>query len=110
MLYIFTRHPRSLGETYFQHMRNALFFGWNMVIGGLACIIHAFFPFLFQKTASNILLTMTERFINRMPVVEERVMILSRAIEKKLGTGMAKSSPFSVSMMQAHYESKSTTE
>ena len=45
-------HPASLGETYFQHMAEALVFGVKMISGGLACLIHAVLPFLFVNTGS----------------------------------------------------------
>ena len=80
---IFTDHPKSLGESYFKHFYSAFLFGFNMVIGGLACIIHAFLPFLFKKTGSNILIKMTHRFIERMPALEERVLCIHESIEKK---------------------------
>lgn len=80
---IFTEHPHSIGETYFQHLKFAFIFGGNMVIGGLACIIHAIFPFLFQKTGSNYLIRMTYHFIDRTPQLETRFTALSECIEKK---------------------------
>lgn len=80
---LFIKHPHSVGETYFQHLRFAFGFGINMLLGGLACIIHAIFPFLFQKTGSNMLLKSFHQFVERMPVPEERVIILSQSIEKK---------------------------
>ena len=51
---VFTEHPHSVGETYFEHMRFALRFGARMLIGGLAAIVHAVFPFLCITTASRI--------------------------------------------------------
>lgn len=65
MLTLFTNHPREVGETYKQHLFFALTFGISMLIGGIACIIHAFFPFLFQKTASNILFKMSRKVTER---------------------------------------------
>jgi hypothetical protein len=49
----FTRHPASVGETYAKHFGRAWGFGWTMVVAGLACAVHAFFPFLFEHTASR---------------------------------------------------------
>lgn len=46
----FTEHPASVGESYFQHMGMAFGFGAKMVMGGLACLLHAVFPFLFVRT------------------------------------------------------------
>jgi hypothetical protein len=80
---VFTEHPHSVGESYFQHLFFASQFGFRMVIGGLACLTHAVFPFVFKKTGSNYLLRMTDDFICRMPVVEERVVLLARSIETK---------------------------
>lgn len=50
---LFTEHPRAIGETYGQHARTALGFGWRMTLGGLACMVHAVIPGLFVKTASR---------------------------------------------------------
>ncbi len=80
---IFTEHPQRMGETYFQHLKFALAFGGNMIIGGIACVIHAFLPFLFSNTGSHFLLKMTKHFVERMPEPEERVIAISQAIEKK---------------------------
>lgn len=85
---IFTKHPNSIGETYFQHLRFASQFGITMMIGGIACLIHALFPFVFEKTGSNILLRCTHFFISRMPKLEERVIEISRVIEKKRVTSI----------------------
>jgi hypothetical protein len=50
---IFTRHPHSINETYFEHLKAALGFSFHLLVGGLACFIHAFFPFLFVHTAGK---------------------------------------------------------
>lgn len=85
---IFTKHPRQVGETYFEHLKFAGAFGLNMLIGGFACLTHAIFPFVFEKTGSNKLLSMTRNFVERMPKVEDRVLDISRIItEKKANTG-----------------------
>lgn len=52
MLDAFNRHPSSVGETYGQHMAQASGFGMTMITAGAACLVHAIFPFLFEKTAS----------------------------------------------------------
>jgi hypothetical protein len=49
----FTEHPASVGESYLQHLRVAVTFGMRMVFGGLACLVHALFPFLFVGTGSR---------------------------------------------------------
>lgn len=49
----FRQHPASVGETYGQHLRHASEFGFRMIMGGMACILHGVLPFLFVKTGSR---------------------------------------------------------
>nr|WP_298719369.1 DUF6356 family protein [uncultured Steroidobacter sp.] len=49
----FTRHPATVGETYLAHLRTAAGFGFQMVFAGLACLVHALLPFLFERTGSD---------------------------------------------------------
>ncbi len=84
----FTKHPHQIGESYFQHLKFAGAFGLNMLVGGFACILHAIFPFVFEKTGSNKLLSMTRNFVERMPKVDDRVVDIGRIInERKTKTG-----------------------
>lgn len=48
----FVRHPHAVGETYAGHLRTAAGFGLTMIATGLACLVHAIFPFWFERTAS----------------------------------------------------------
>lgn len=80
---LFTKHPNSVGESYLVHGKFALIFGFNMMIGGLACIIHAIFPFLFEKTGSNFLLKMMHFYVKRMPKVEARIVDICKSVETK---------------------------
>jgi Family of unknown function (DUF6356) len=50
---LFTKHPASVGETYFAHLGSAGGFGSRMITAGLACLVHGIFPFLFQRTGST---------------------------------------------------------
>jgi hypothetical protein len=54
----FTRHPDALGESFFQHFRHALGYSGRMFLAGGAALVHAVFPFLFEKTASNMIKAM----------------------------------------------------
>jgi Family of unknown function (DUF6356) len=49
----FTRHPTEVGESYVEHMGHASWFGVRMIGGGIACLIHAIFPFWCVKTGSQ---------------------------------------------------------
>ena len=60
---LFTRHPASVDETYIEHTGVALFFSGQMLLGALACLVHAFLPFLFVKTGSRVISGLHERMI-----------------------------------------------
>jgi hypothetical protein len=60
---IFTDHPQSVGETYFEHLESATGFGLRMVAAGLACLLHGLFPFLFVTTGSRTIGHLHERMI-----------------------------------------------
>lgn len=49
----FTKHPRSINETYFEHMFNALRFVLVLTCLAVVGFIHSIFPFLFEKTVSS---------------------------------------------------------
>jgi hypothetical protein len=50
----FTAHPHDVGETYLEHGRFAGCYGVKMTLGGLAAIVHAILPFVFQTTGSRV--------------------------------------------------------
>jgi hypothetical protein len=65
MLDVFTRHPRSVDETYSEHMAVAWSFAFPMLLGGLACFVHGVFPFLFETTGSRCVKLLYTRIANR---------------------------------------------
>jgi hypothetical protein len=64
---IFTEHPKSVNETYFEHMAQSFTFGAKMIAGGLACFLHGILPCICEKTGSNTI----RKLHNRM--VENRI-------------------------------------
>lgn len=58
---LFTRHPDAVGETYFAHMCFAAWFAYWLVAAAGAAALHAIFPFLFEKTASEIIARLYHR-------------------------------------------------
>jgi|TARA_B110000914_G_C15479654_1_gene454978 hypothetical protein len=50
---LFTKHPHSINETYFEHFVCASYYGFRMIFSGLASIVHGLFPFLFETTTSD---------------------------------------------------------
>ncbi|MCH9644111.1 MAG: hypothetical protein K0U29_07625 [Gammaproteobacteria bacterium] len=59
---IFTAHPASVGETYWQHWFNAARFSLRLIFSGFACLIHSFLPFLFADIASDCVAKMCVSF------------------------------------------------
>jgi len=51
---LFTDHPAYNGESYLSHMAYAFIYSALFFSAGIACLIHAIFPFLFTTTGSNI--------------------------------------------------------
>jgi hypothetical protein len=101
----FTHHPHSMNETYVEHAKIAGGFGLSMMWAGFACVVHAIFPFLFKKTASDILIKQMHGFIERMPVLEDRMLAISTLMNEKRGVSSSARMPLSTSMMQMQYES-----
>lgn len=62
---LFTDHPQSVGETYGQHLKFAVRLGVTLIGAGLAAIIHGIFPFLCQRTASQVIRKLYEKTCTR---------------------------------------------
>lgn len=62
---LMTDHPASVDESYFEHMAFAARFSAVLAGAAGAALVHAFLPFLFEKTASNIVHRLYERTRNR---------------------------------------------
>lgn len=65
MTRLFTEHPQSVDETYLQHMAFASKYAFTLFCAACAALVHAFLPFLFEKTASTIVRQLNERSHNR---------------------------------------------
>lgn len=62
---LFTQHPQSVEETYLEHMRFAAGFAARLFLAAGAALVHAFLPFLFEKTASGMINALHHRMHNR---------------------------------------------
>ena len=58
---IFTDHPESVGESYFEHMAFAGRFSGKLFLAGSMALVHAFLPFLFERSASGIVRELYEK-------------------------------------------------
>ncbi|HRD69880.1 MAG TPA: DUF6356 family protein [Legionella sp.] len=87
MLKLFTQHPASVNQSYFSHLRFALIFGFQMIYGGIACMIHAIFPFLFQNTGSQTVIRLMQKYLIQHEMHNnqyERCMLNDLLMRKKV--------------------------
>jgi Family of unknown function (DUF6356) len=59
----FHEHPRSVGESYAQHAIHAARFGCSMLVGSLACFVHAAFPWVCTTTGSQTVVRLHQRMV-----------------------------------------------
>ena len=62
---LFLTHPRSVDESYGEHMAFAGRFSARLFLAAGAALVHAVLPFLFEKTASRMIAEMYARTHNR---------------------------------------------
>ena len=62
---VFVDHPKSVDETYFQHMRVAGWFASRLLAPGCAAIIYTVLPCLFEKTAGRMIEQMYAQITSR---------------------------------------------
>src|SRR5579859_2732926 len=90
MLRLFTEHPASVGETYFEHLQFASRTGVTMLIGGCACIVHGLMPFLCMTTGSRTIRALAARLggAQRRHKTEMQVVRLSPELLRTLSGGL----------------------
>lgn len=59
------KHLDEVKEGYFKHLVEAMAIVFSLLAASLACLIHAFIPKLFTKTASTIMRNILSRTDNR---------------------------------------------
>lgn len=62
---LFLTHPRSVDESYVEHMAFAGRFSGQLLLAAGAALVHAVLPFAFEKTASRMIAEMYARTHNR---------------------------------------------
>ncbi len=60
-----TQHLDEVGETYGEHLVHAGGYGVLLLTAGLACLVHALLPFLFERTGSDCIRTLHARMSAR---------------------------------------------
>ena len=62
---VFLEHPRTVDESYFEHMLFAGRFALKLFAAGFAALVHAILPCFFEKTASRLIGEMYAKTHNR---------------------------------------------
>lgn len=62
---IFIEHPKSVDETYLEHMAFAGKFSLRLFAAAGAALVHAIIPCMFEKTASKIIADLYNKTHNR---------------------------------------------
>ena len=60
---LFTEHPTTVGEGYFEHLLSAAHFSASLLLAGIVCLVHALLPFLFVKTGSQLVSQLYQRMV-----------------------------------------------
>ena len=68
----FGAHLDEVGETYFEHAGHAASFSMALLKGGLACLVHAVFPFLCERTGSNIIRDLHDQMVENRGTLTAR--------------------------------------
>jgi len=59
----FRAHPATVGESYTEHFGVAMSFGFTLLGAGMACLVHALFPFLFTTTGRRAIEDLHRRIV-----------------------------------------------
>lgn len=66
---LFLDHPSDVGETYAEHAGVAARFGTEMIVGGLACLVHAVVPAWFNAAGSRTVTRLHARLVAKRGAV-----------------------------------------
>ncbi len=62
---IFTEHPKSVNETYFQHLIFAFGIGLSLLLWGSIALVHGLLPFAFKTYVSDRIKELHSKIIHR---------------------------------------------
>lgn len=68
---IFTNHPNSIGETYFQHFLKSMSFGIKLIFIGFRAFIHAVLPWCYEYSVSDYVYKLNQTLQNRKKTVNK---------------------------------------
>ena len=61
-----TEHLRAIDKSYFEHLKDALYYGFRLLIAGIGAILHAIFPFILTSIASDTINDLHKMNIDRL--------------------------------------------
>ena len=61
-----TKHLRAIDKSYFEHLKDALYYGFRLLLGVIGAILHAIFPFILTTIASDTIDDLHKMNINRL--------------------------------------------
>ena len=67
---LFLSHPQAVDESYGEHFLFALGFAARLLGAGLAALVHAIIPCLFETTASRMICQMHDRIARRAQALQ----------------------------------------
>ncbi|MFT5226178.1 MAG: hypothetical protein ACI8XX_001932 [Polaribacter sp.] len=62
---LFTEHPNTVGESYFEHLFAAAHFSAKLLLAGIVCLVHALLHFLFVKTGNQLVSQLYQRMVTQ---------------------------------------------
>jgi Family of unknown function (DUF6356) len=77
----FITHPHSVGESYGEHFVAAMRYAGTFFFCAFCAFVHAFLPFLFEKTASTTVRRMVANMDARMAAPQGKVARSAQAAE-----------------------------
>ena len=60
----FQEHPKDKGQTYLAHFWNSTYFGMCSFVCSVVFLLHAIFPFMFEKTGGNLIFHLEKQINN----------------------------------------------
>jgi hypothetical protein len=70
---LFTSHPASVNENYWQHLTSAAGFGFRMIWGGIVSLVHAVIPGVCCTNGSDMIGELHERMVtNRRRIAKSQ--------------------------------------
>jgi hypothetical protein len=71
---LFLDHPRTVGESYWEHFRVAGSFGVTMAVGGLKAMVHAVLPNCYETAGSDTIRALHKTMVEKRGAKRDATM------------------------------------